>query len=66
MKFIHFRGAVFVHVGSHCTENLVSFYMCTAVDVIWLAKTIRHTVRVHVCDCIQARNQGGTGGEKPP
>ena len=30
---IHFRGAVFVHVGSAqmCTENGVSFYMCSAV-----------------------------------
>jgi len=42
---IHFRGAVLVHVGSAqlCTENVVSFYMCSAVEVAWLAQNIRHT-----------------------
>jgi len=41
---IHFRGAAFVHVGSAqlCTENGVSFYMCSAVEVAWLAQNIRH------------------------
>jgi len=34
---IHFRGAVFVHVGSAQlrTENGVSLYMCSAVEVTW-------------------------------
>ena len=42
---IHFRGAVFVHVGSTqlCTENGVSFYMCSVVEVPWLAQNIRHS-----------------------
>jgi len=42
---IHFRGAVFVHVGSAqlCTENDVSFYMCSAVEVAWLAQNIRNS-----------------------
>jgi len=42
---IHFRGAVFVHVGSAqlCTETGASFYMCSAVEVAWLAQNIRHS-----------------------
>jgi len=42
---IHFRGAVFVHVGSEqlCTENGVSFYMCSVVEAAWLAQNIRHS-----------------------
>ena len=42
---IHFRGAVFVHVGfaQLCAENGVSFYMCSAVEVAWLAQNIRHS-----------------------
>jgi len=42
---IHFRGAAFVHVGQAqlCTGNGVSFYMCSAVDVAWLAQNIRHS-----------------------
>ena len=46
MNCIHFRGAVFVHMGSKqlCTGNDVSFYMCTAVEVAWLAQNIRHSI----------------------
>jgi len=42
---IHFRGAVFVHVGSAqlCSGIGVSFYMCSAVEVAWLAQNIRHS-----------------------
>ena len=42
---IHFRGAVFVHVGPEqlCTGNGVSFYMCSAVEVALLAQNIRHS-----------------------
>ena len=42
---IHFLGAVFVHVGSAqlFTENGVSFYMCSAVEVAWLTLNIRHS-----------------------
>jgi len=45
VNFIHFRGAVFVHVGQAqlCTGNGVSFYMCRAVEVAWLAQNIRHS-----------------------
>ena len=41
----HFRGAVFVHVGSEhlCTENGDSFYMCSTVEVAWLSQDIRHS-----------------------
>ena len=40
MNCIHFRGAVFVHVGPAevCTENGVSIYLCSAVEVAWLAQ----------------------------
>jgi len=43
--YIHFRGAVCVHVGSAQvnTENSVSFHMCSAVEVAWLAQNIRHS-----------------------
>jgi len=46
---IHFRGAIFAHVGSAqlCTGNGVSFYMCSAVEVAWLAQNIRHS-SIHV------------------
>jgi len=42
---IYFRGAVLVHVGQAqlCTGNGVSFYMCSAVEVVWLAQNIRHS-----------------------
>jgi len=42
---IHCRGAVFVHVVSaqFCTEDGVSFYMCSALQVAWLALNIRHS-----------------------
>jgi len=30
-------------VGALCTENGVSFYMCSAVEVVWLAHNIRHS-----------------------
>jgi len=45
VKCIHFRGAVFVHVGSAQlrTENGVSFHMCSAVEVAWLAQNIGHS-----------------------
>ena len=44
VNYIHFRGAVLVHVGSVqlCTENGVSLYMCSAMEVAWLAQNIRH------------------------
>ena len=37
--------AVFVHVGlaQLCTENGISIYMCSAVEVAWLAQNIRHS-----------------------
>jgi len=42
---IHFRGAVFAHVWSAqlCKGNGVSFYMCSAVEVAWLAQNTRHS-----------------------
>ena len=42
---IHFREAVFVHVGPAqlCTENGIWFYMCSAVEVAWLAQNVRHS-----------------------
>jgi len=42
---IHFRRAVFILVGSSqlCTENGVSFYMCSAVEIAWFAQHIRHS-----------------------
>ena len=42
---IHFREAVFVHVGQArlCTGNGVSFHMCSAVEVAWLETNIRHS-----------------------
>jgi len=42
---IRFRGAVFVHVGwaQFCTGIGVSVYICTAVEVTWLAHNIRHS-----------------------
>jgi len=42
---IHFRGADFVHVGSAqlCTENGISFYICSAVEVAWLAQNNRRS-----------------------
>ena len=42
---IHVRGAVFVYVGSAqlFTENGVSFYMCSAVEVAWSAQNIQHS-----------------------
>jgi len=44
---MHFRSAVFVRVGQPqlCTGNSVSFYMCSAVEVAWLAHNIRHSQR---------------------
>jgi len=37
------KGA-FVHVrpAQLCMENGISFYMCSAVEVAWLAQNIRH------------------------
>jgi len=59
---IHFRGAVFVHVGwgsaQLCTENGVSFYMCSSVEVAWLAQNIRHSN--------QGRIKGGATGAIVP
>ena len=42
---IHLRGAVFVHVGQAqlCTENGVSLYMRSAVEVARLAQNIRRS-----------------------
>ena len=44
MTCLHFRAAVFVQVGSAhlCTGIVASFYMCSAVEVAWLAQNIRH------------------------
>jgi len=42
---IHFRRAVFVYVrlAQLCTRNGVSFYMCSAVELAWLAQKIRQS-----------------------
>ena len=42
---IHFRRVVFVHVGlaQLCTGHGVSFYICSAVEVAWLAQNIRQS-----------------------
>ena len=50
MNCIHFRRAVFVHVGSAqlCTGKGVSFYMCRVVEVAWLHRIFDKAV--HVCD----------------
>jgi len=47
---IHFHGAVLVHVGPAevCTENGVSIYMCSAVEVAWLAQ-IFDTAVAYTC-----------------
>jgi len=41
----HVRGAVFILVGlaQLCTENGVSFFMTSAVEVAWLAQNIRQS-----------------------
>jgi len=51
---IHFRGAVFVHVGQAqlCTGNGFLFCMCSAAEVAWLAQNIRHSSTRAVCDSI--------------
>jgi len=40
-----FSKAAFVHVrpAQLCTENGVSIYMCSAVEVAWLAHNFRHS-----------------------
>jgi len=37
--------AAFVHVrpAQLCTENAISIYMCSAVEVAWLAYNFRHS-----------------------
>ena len=37
--------AAFVHVrpAQSCTENGISIYMCSAVEVAWLAQNFRHS-----------------------
>jgi len=37
--------AAFVHVrpAQLCTENGISIYMCSAVEVAWLAQNFRHS-----------------------
>jgi len=37
--------AAFAHVkpAQLCTENGISIYMCSAVEVAWLAQNFRHT-----------------------
>jgi len=37
--------AAFVHMrpAQLCTENGVSFYMCSAVEVAWLAQNFQHS-----------------------
>jgi len=35
--FVHMRPAQF------CTENGVSIYLCSAVEVAWLAQNFRHS-----------------------
>ena len=44
--------AAFVHMrpAQLCTENGISIYMCSAVEVAQLAQNIRHSV----CDCVIA------------
>ena len=39
--------AAFVHVrpAQLCTENGISIYMCSAVEVAWLAQNFRHSSR---------------------
>jgi len=39
-----FRTALFIHVGpaQFCTENVISFYICRAVEIAWLTQIIRH------------------------
>ena len=41
----HFHAAVSVHVGlaQLCTKNGVLFYICSAVEVAWLAQNIQHS-----------------------
>ena len=41
----HCRGDVLIHVGSAklCTENGASFYMCSAVEIAWLAQNYRYS-----------------------
>jgi len=50
---VYFFGAVFIFVGSAqlCTKNGVSFHMCSAVEVAWLAQNFPHSstrVRLHL------------------
>jgi len=37
--------AAFVHVrpAQLCTENGIAIYMCSAVDVAWIAQNFRHS-----------------------
>jgi len=59
---ILFRGDVFVHVGSAqlSTENCVSFYMCSAVELAWLAQNIRQSSHGRLKDLFQG---GGALGD---
>jgi len=43
-KLCSLSKAVFVHVrlAQLCTENGISIYMCSAVEVTWLAQNFRH------------------------
>jgi len=54
VNYIHFQRAVFVHAGLEqlCTGKGVWFYMCSAVEVAWLAQNIRRSSSLHVCNCI--------------
>ena len=46
--------AAFVHVrpAQLCTENGISVFMCSVVEVAWLAQNFPHSSNLHVCDCI--------------
>jgi len=52
MNCFHIRAAVFVHVGPAqlYTGNVVSFHMCSAVEIKWLAQNIQHSRCMQVCD----------------
>ena len=44
-EFCSLSKAAFVHMRpAHlCTENGISIYMCSAVEVAWLAQNFRHS-----------------------
>jgi len=67
-EFFSLSKAAFFHVGPAqlCSENGVSIYMCSAVEVAWLAQNIRHSntrVWLHLHSLVAT---GGFGGFIPP